>query len=246
MWLGACFQAAEIMIQKTELQKRLLPDNEHDAAVLANQQDFEERQSAWTRESREWTRRQNLMYRSYRHKNHTRIPVQKNPSLGEESIKKHLKRKRNCNEILQLPPPPPALVRNEVFFCKLPDLEEVFGSNADVFDGLDVDPVGRGYPRFGRGGRLVFDRCPWKLLQVKCSIVELIITIIVLVRKTNKISIFAQIVYTKAKFVTPPTSGLPPSVMCCLHQCNNIQCIYFSCQSNGRDGILFIPYCQTF
>lgn len=153
------------MIQKTELQKRLLPDSEHEMAALANQHNFEEQQSVWTRESKEWTRRQNVMYRSYRQKNHARTPVQKNPSLVDESIKKQLKRKRSCNEVVQLPPPPPILVRDEVFFCKLPDLEEVFGSNADVFDGLDVDPVGRGYPRFGRGGRLVFDRCHWKQLK---------------------------------------------------------------------------------
>lgn len=153
------------MIQKTELEQQLQPDAPEEEVALANQRIFEARQAQWSAEAKDWSRKQNATYRSYRqkHRDKNRDIAPEGALLEEECLKKNLKRKRGGNEIARLPPPPPRMDEG-VLFCEEPNLEEVFGSREFVFEATAVNEVGRGRPRFGRGGRLIFDRYTIRLL----------------------------------------------------------------------------------
>ncbi|GMH45154.1 hypothetical protein BSKO_13111 [Bryopsis sp. KO-2023] len=154
----------EIMIQKTEFQSRCQPNVDLEAIAIANRKELEEHQARWAKDGREWAKIQNAHMRPYRQKQREQRAAAaggtnaKTPGAENGSTKKGTKRKRDGNEVAKLPPPPVRGRDNSLYFEAI-RLQDFFGSKEDaMLEGMDVDPVGRGRPRFGRGGRVVFDR----------------------------------------------------------------------------------------
>lgn len=167
-------QALDVMLQKADFKKRCTPRQNHPGVDLETFHAFSHLRQGWDEEFENWNRKCQKLFRKGKKLASRKAKAQKAGSLpevtgevdGQRPAKKHKQDSQAVNPVSQLPPAP-GPKPDTMLFCEQPKLEEIFREE-DAISSPPLPALKGSRARFGRGGRLVFDR--WVLLDCTPSL----------------------------------------------------------------------------
>lgn len=152
------------MLQKVELKKRCIIGQNLAAIEVEALRTFSQFRKDWDEEFENWNKKCQKMHKKSKKLAARRAkgprnswkPEMKMENGDQRSIKKRKQESEIVNPVSLLPPPPSS-PPDTMLFCENPNLEEIF-KDEDAICAPPFPTLRESKARFGRGGRLVFDR----------------------------------------------------------------------------------------